>query len=558
MTKLQPLKSRLSALRHRRWLLRMGTALAGALVAVLWTLSALGVIDWLVEPDRLLRVVLLAIAAGIIVWAWKRFSRPFLGQHESELEMALLVERQQHIDSDLVAALQFESPGAPQWGSAQLETAVIDYVAEYGREIDVFQGLSTDTFRRRAMLLGATVVLLAMLAAAYPAHVQVFLRRLALASDHYPTRTVIERIVLNQKTVFPAASETGGPFKAAAWEPLAFEVHCRGEIPADGRATLKAVTGGPGTQITLKAAEGRQGVFTGQVDRLVDSIDYQLYLGDAWTDPARVEVIPLPVVDVTLVVTPPEYAAQPEAEESPPGARQVSVVEGSRVAVRVVSDKRLESAKLSVLEAQYPLERTSLAAAEVRDTWQLDQPSTPLAQVMEPLRYEVQVVDRDGLSLRTPIQGFIRIKADRPPRVTAAMITQHVLPTGRPTISYGAADDYGIAQLRVRRQVSRQDGRMSEDTQEVPLSGTREKLLRGKFPLELSSLKLAKGDQLRVTFEAVDFRGALPGKSALSEPLILQITDERGVLAAMVEADERSARQLDAIIQRQLGIGDSP
>jgi hypothetical protein len=266
---------------------------------------------------------------------------------------------------------------------------------------------------------------------------------------------------------------------------------------------------------------------------------------------------------VTLVVTPPKYAAQAEEPaDSQAGARQVSVVEGSRVAVRLVSDKRLESAKLSVLDAQYSLERTSLAAADVRDTWRLDKSGTPLAQVMEPLRYEVQVVDRDGLSLRAPIQGFIRIKADRPPRVTAAMITQHVLPTGRPTISYGAADDYGIAQLRVRRQVSRHDGRMSEDTLDVPLSGPPEKLpeklVRGKFPLELSPLKLAKGDQLRVTFEAVDYRGELAGKSALSEPLIVQITDERGVLAAMVEADERSARQLDAIIQRQLGIADSP
>jgi hypothetical protein len=64
-----------------------------------------------------------------------------------------------------------------------------------------------------------------------------------------------------------------------------------------------------------------------------------------------------------------------------------------------------------------------------------------------------------------------------------------------------------------------------------------------------------KGDQLKVTVEAVDYRGSLPGKSAASEPLSLFVTDERGVLAAMVESDQRSARQLDAIIERQLGIG---
>jgi hypothetical protein len=36
------------------------------------------------------------------------------------------------------------------------------------------------------------------------------------------------------------------------------------------------------------------------------------------------------------------------------------------------------------------------------------------------------------------------------------------------------------------------------------------------------------------------------------------VTDERGVLASLMESDEKSARQLDAIIQRQLGIGGSP
>jgi hypothetical protein len=76
--------------------------------------------------------------------------------------------------------------------------------------------------------------------------------------------------------------------------------------------------------------------------------------------------------------------------------------------------------------------------------------------------------------------------------------------------------------------------------------------------VDLAPLGLSKGDQLKLTFEAIDYRGSLAGKSALSEPLILHVTDERGVLAAMVEADERSARQLDAIIQRQLGIGESP
>lgn len=556
MTKLLPLKSRLAELKQRRWWLRFGAAASALLLAIALALAAMWLIDWLLELDRALRLLMLAAAGGCIAWTWKQFVSPMLGWEESELDMALLVERQQEIDSDLVAALQFESPQAIRWGSTQLETAVIDYVADFGREVNVFEGLSTKQFARRAVGLATALAVLGLVAGMFPTHAAVFLRRLAMGSDHYPTRTLIDRIALNGEALYPIQQPR--TITSAAWEPLVFEVQCSGELPADGRVELRAVSGGAVSQVMLKPDTTNAGLFRGQLDRLVDSISYQLYLGDAWTDPARVDVIPLPVVDVELQVIPPEYAKETiVADEAASGARQVSVVEGSRVLVRLSSDKQLKSARLSVAETSLPMRRDPANSSGERESWVLDQPDTPMAQVTAPLKYEVQVVDTDGLRLKEPIQGFVRIKADRPPRVSVAVVTQHVLPTGRPTISYGAADDYGIAQIRVLRQVSRQDGRLADDTLEVPLTGSPEKLVRGTFPLELSSLKLVKGDQLRVTFEAVDYRGTLMGKSALSEPLILQVTDERGVLAAMVEADERSAKQLEAIIQRQLGIGDS-
>jgi len=49
-------------------------------------------------------------------------------------------------------------------------------------------------------------------------------------------------------------------------------------------------------------------------------------------------------------------------------------------------------------------------------------------------------------------------------------------------------------------------------------------------------------------------RGATAGKSGQSEPVVFHVTDESGVLAGLAEADEKSARQLYQIIQRQLGI----
>ena len=158
------------------------------------------------------------------------------------------------------------------------------------------------------------------------------------------------------------------------------------------------------------------------------------------------------------------------------------------------------------------------------------------------------MTDVDGLGLAEPIQGFIRLKSDRPPRITAALVTQHVLPTGKPRITYGVADDYGIAQLHFNVQILHADGTTQDQLIDRPIDDGPQKVLQGRYPLDLASMNLVKGDQLKISLEACDFRGKRPGHWAAGEPLVLHVTDERGVLAAMSETDQRSARQLESII----------
>ena len=119
-------------------------------MAILWALAAAFLIDWTFELSKPGRLVSLLVCVGLVVWVARRFTLPYLGHHETDLDMALLVERQQKIDSDLVAALQFESNDAPKWGSVQLERAVIDYVAEFGKGWNVFEGFSRQELVRRA------------------------------------------------------------------------------------------------------------------------------------------------------------------------------------------------------------------------------------------------------------------------------------------------------------------------------------------------------------------------------------------------------------------------
>ncbi len=572
MSKLTTLRDRLAELRRSRQRARWGTAYAAVALAVLWLMALAFVIDYTFEFTRVQRLLVLVIFAAATAWAVRRFALPWLGHHESDLDMALLVEKQEGIDNDLVAALQFEQPDAHRGGSRQLEQAVIDYVAEFGKGWDVFAGFSRRELNRRGALLLCTVAALGVAVFLAPRYAGVFLNRFLLGSQHYPSNTVIERVLVNGRSI-DVTPGSDVIINSPYGRPLKFVVYSSGAEPKQSRADLRTVNGGTETRVELEpqdmspAVESRPdaaasgAALAGQLPKLIDTVDCQLYVGDAWTDPLRVQVVPLPVVQPQLTATPPSYA-QAAVADVPQGSRQISVVEGSRVDFQLTcSNKKLKQAVVSIDGNDYSLARTAAAPATdgsrpdaaAGETWTLDVAPTPLANVTRPTRWELKVVDEDDLELEHPIEGFLRIKADQRPRISADVVTKFVLPTASPLIELRAGDDYGLSKILLHCEATRVDGTMPEIAPEV-VSDRRilsdQLPLKMTYALNLSPLKLAKGDQLKITLEAIDYRGTSPGQSTVSEPLILQVTDESGVLAAISESDERSARQLDAIILR--------
>src|SRR5579871_2765290 len=167
-TKLGMLRSRLGSLRRSRAAVRWGSAVCAPIAVVLWLLVAAFWCDWSFDLHVSLRSLVLAawILAG--VWAIRKFAIPLISIRETEQDVALLVEHQHRIDTDLVAALQFEEPQATKWGSSRLEQAVVDYVAEFSPSLNVFEGFSYEALPRRAAVLAVTLLIVAGAVAAYP------------------------------------------------------------------------------------------------------------------------------------------------------------------------------------------------------------------------------------------------------------------------------------------------------------------------------------------------------------------------------------------------------
>jgi hypothetical protein len=517
-------------------------------------------LDWTFEPSRATRAWMAGGCLIAIVWAWRTHLSPLRWWRETDLDMALLVERQQRIDSDLVAAMQFDSADADRWGSAGLRRAVVEYVGEFGREVNVFAGFTWRPLTRRAALLAGGLLAAGLLAVLFPGYLTIFLDRLCLGHGHYPTRTRIERMTFNGRELL--AEGLGQVAPCAEGRPVEISVEGGGDQPSFGHARLTGMTSGTRAEVVLQSVAdatsiGSQptSVYTGQLPRLDEDADIQVYLGDAWTDPIRLRIVPLPVVQVELRVTPPVYAAVGDHVPEP-GETDVSVLEGSRVDPVVrCANKPLRRAWLTMDGTEHALQPDDAAGT----TWMLAaRHHAPLAAIRRTQFVQVQVVDRDGLSLAHPIECSIRPRPDRPPRVNSHMVTLRVVPSARPTISYQADDDFGLARLQLNLSVVRDGAIRATATRPLPLDDTHPVRQRGEVPIDLSELDLAKGDRLTCAVEAADYRGDAPGRATTSEPIQVEVTDERGVLSAMLESDERLAEQLDAVIERQIDVGEMP
>jgi hypothetical protein len=199
----------------------------------------------------------------------------------------------------------------------------------------------------------------------------------------------------------------------------------------------------------------------------------------------------------------------------------------------------------------------SSAGQQSSAAWSLPAQS-PFETIREAIKYEIQVVDEDGLSLETPISGQFRLKTDRLPRIVASAVTRQVLPTAQPKLDYAAGDDFGVAKIVAIVQISREDGRTSRHevvAKVIPAAEQPATMSRGQIAIPLSAYELIKGDEVKVVLEVTDWRGEMAGQNGMGEPITFNVTDLNGILAQTGEEDKKSAKQLDEILRRELGIG---
>jgi len=540
MNDLSTLSSRLQRLR----LVRVALAWIGGMSALLATLVATLfvalLLDIALKMGSLERRIVLALWGGVAFWGILRYILPVWRQRESLVQLAMTVERHEGIASDLVAAIQFSDHQRQQYGSEELRTAVVETTAEAAPTINYPTGIAWQDWFRRVLCCTAAIATVALSAILFPGHMKAFASRFLLADTQYPTRTVI-------RVVAP-------PAHVAYGQPLVFRVEATGEIPTEGEVRLTGLSSGMATVVALQPTQSKTETveFTGQIDRMLEDVTYEVELGDARTMPTTVHVIPLPKATVELNVTPPEYAAARLATEAT-SARNNSALVGSRVVPIVTADKELHRAAIGIGDQVIPLEKSG-------NTFTLTATNTSLSVLDRTLRYEIQVEDKDGLRLDRPLSGVLHLREDFPPRIAAATATREVLPDARPTIRVAASDDFGLERIVLHQIILRNNSTTGEPDdlppQEIVKSADRQTVVDHTFRLDLARLKLLPGDRVVCSFDAYDYRGRFEPKSTRSESVAFEVVDRATIMSTLRDVEIRMDEKLDAIIKRQSDIGD--
>lgn len=564
----------------------------GLLAGLAFVTVALFVLDWLLELTVALRVVLFALAAGLAVAAARRYVLPWFAGLESELDLALLVQRHFGIDSDLVAALQFERPEAVQWGSVELEQTVIRHVASQAEKLPLIEDVPRAPLKKRVLASICGVALIVGLVALFPEHVAIFTKRLLLHDVSYPTATRVDEVSVNG--CFIAWDQPGQELRCKANGTVDILVITSGKIPKAGQAVFRTVNDRRELRIPLVPTENHsnksvlpsQKVFSGKLNGLNQVCRLRMVLGDTTSQWVDLAIVPPPVVLTWFAY---QDGLSSDTSHNKPeiafGKTQVSVRQGTRVVVGLAAKSKLQPVTAALGELEVPLQRgipreletrffeilrnnpgdpkgMSTRENEKNDTpleiWWLDPTQTPLEKTEYPVRIRFTVRDQFGLEPAAPVEAFVSVRPDYPPQIEARTITRLVLPSAQPSVYVDARDDVGLREIRVLGKLIRADGEEGPTCQWVlwQSKGDSIRVLNDKYKVDLQPLQAKKGDKIELVVVAEDDRGSdQSGVAAHTDAILMEVTDLAGILAVMAEADRESAAQLQEMINYQLDVG---
>jgi hypothetical protein len=548
------LKERLRAVARGEREVAAVTGTAKVLIALAVFTAAFFLVDWLFVLSVAARAVLLIGGLAAAAWVAKTELYDPLRRRRDEITTALEIERRfPDLRDRLISVVQLTdanvdvSPALLE--RLEVETAQMTAPLHFTDVIDW-------RFLRKILLIALLIVVAGVASSvAFPHYVSATFRRMFFGNVRYPSLTQIAVKEVSRRI------EQGTDWR--------IEVALAGKIPSS--VTLKMRAAPEARKPKAAHALGKEGAASGgskwvsvpikpiigytygvTIEKVQESFDFQVFAGDAWTEPMDVKVlVPVEVLDPVLDVRPPEYSGLAPLVGAPLVGAQV--LEGSTVTVKAPMTKPIVSAALLVAgEAPLPLQprdKDGFAVGTFRVLCAGE--SSTVARAAFPARngavtFTLQAKDVDGLVNREPrVLYALRVQSDRTPRVKILSPRDDRLsvPFAEWKIAYEADDDFGLRKAWLAWDVFETESlaagsSSSGDTAQTlkPLRSGRvtthvdqdSRQWRGTAALDMVAAKTAPGETLIAWIEMADAREtAAPGTAiGKSQPLRFNIVDE--------------------------------
>jgi len=511
--------------RLRTWLAIDGAAsvIAAAVIAFL----AIGLVDyWLVLPWLLRAAFAILLLLGLLGMTDRRIVRPLVSPIPLR-EIASRIARRRLQDADRLASLvdraEGRGDGAPElWDLVEAEARAAIDAQPIGTIIN------TRRPRRAAAAgLAAALVLLAI-ALASPSWTQTAWQRLIWppGAAAWPTRVGIAPI-----------SRSG---KIARGEPFVAEMRIvRGGDP-DLRAFLVVAENNRPAQ-RLMMRRDPDGTYRRTIDCVAADTTFWFESGDASSAalPGVLRVLDRPAVRrLTAEVSPPPYIRDRKSWTESLDDGRIAVVQGSRIAV--------------VAEVTKPPRRDHAgnAQASIRFDDGAERPLTPADSDPTRLRgefvadaarrFEIVIIDRDGLASAPGQSCEVEVRPDDPPTVAILRppATIEASPVAAVTVSVKAEDDFRLKSLSLQIGIADHPPISPVDLLAAAGAGSAATRVSANHVLRLADLKVKPGDT--VEYRAVaedDAETAGTPRDPVRTPLARIRVIEGADLAERIRAD---------------------
>ena len=340
------------------------------------------------------------------------------------------------LKSSLISTLQFEQKNQlPKGMSPNLIKGMVDRFYKNLSGFDFNIIIDRRWLKRLLPKHLSVLALLLLLVVFAPYYTLAYIQRLVVPNVKYPTRTVIENVVLPE--VMPMG------------DAIEFRVETSGVQPDMGRVEIEQDTGSKVDFDLMPSDE--EGIYIAHIAPLLDKVEARIYLGDDWYGPVEIDPIPRPrISSLSVQITPPAYAKKkPTVEEG----GNIKLLAGSTVLFQVTSNKKLKKVELISSDVK---EGFSAFTSDQKALW------TSQYAPDKSLSYSFKLTDTIGLKGRNIPTYRLSVQPDRVPviRIIHPRETSELAPPSKAPLEFKISDDLGLSRVRILYRLS--DGASDE------------------------------------------------------------------------------------------------